>query len=191
MLNQYWALAFLLLTSAGEYKPSFPAHQPDEWPLVQKALWDFSISMEIMDEREKSRFFYNPKDFVVDVNLVRQRYSELRDLPRLEEANLLPPLDVIQDMKSFNRRFTRLFRHNSMLDLDRSDFIAEIGADLDYRYKLWDYAADARSSWAYTVTRRQALHNLKSELSKMESLSSLPYQNLPYAVPPSYFVEVK
>ena len=113
MLNQYWALAFLLLTSAGEYKPSFPAHQPDEWPLVQKALWDFSISMEIMDEREKSRFFYNPKDFVVDVNLVRQRYSELRDLPRLEEANLLPPLDVIQDMKSFNRRFTRLFRHNS------------------------------------------------------------------------------
>lgn len=191
MLNQYWALAFLLLTSAGEYKPSFPAHQPDEWPLVQKALWDFSISMEIMDEREKSYLFHRSDELTIDVNVMRKRYADLLHAPHLDEVNLLPPADVISDMRSYNRAFAKAFRHRHMLDLDRSDYVDEIGSDLDYRFKLWDYAYDARNSWVYTTVKRQALYRLKTELSRFDNPSGIPYQNLPPGVPSGYYVEVK
>ncbi|HEX4609561.1 MAG TPA: hypothetical protein VH092_15285 [Urbifossiella sp.] len=158
---------------------------PDRWPAIQEALHKTAIQLEILDERETRYVLARAEDYETDLDLLRRRYQELRDAPRLSDADRFPARDAVNQMIQFNRTYRHFLEGRQTWEADRADVIGVALAETDRLYKVWDAVRDARCEFYYVTVRRQALKRLR------ESVGETAYGavELPPHVPAWRFLE--
>lgn len=152
-------VAVTLLTTPPDVPEPLPA--AEHWPELQAALVSLALEWEILDPRETRYVFARLEDFEENLNLVRRRYRELMDAPRLAEASRLPEHRAVNELLGFNRAYRRHLDARQPMDLDRGDLLRQAIRETDTLYQVWDAVRDARCEYYYVTVRRQALKRLR------------------------------
>ncbi len=77
----------LLVAPPGTPYPDIPA---EEWSGLQTAIHHIAVSWEIMDPREVKFLLTRQEDMNEDLNLLRKRYHDLQDAPRVNDSLRFP-----------------------------------------------------------------------------------------------------
>jgi hypothetical protein len=162
MSSWAYVLAAGLLTTA----PDIPEPPVDagDWPAVQEALQTLAVQWEILDPREVRYVFARAEDFETDLNMLRRRYQELKDAPRLTDCQRFPERCTVNDLLTFNRAYRRYLDGRQPLEQDRCSQLKAAQQETDYLYQIWDSVRDARCDYYYITVRRQALKRLKETI---------------------------
>jgi hypothetical protein len=153
------ALAAALLTTP----PDVPDPPPDadEWPAVQEAVQTLAVQWEILDPREVRYVMARVEDGENDLALLRRRYQELKDAPKLCDAQRFPDRGTVNELLAFNRAYRRHLDSRQALEQDRSQCLRTALKETDNLYQVWDSVRDARCEYYYITVRRQALKRLR------------------------------
>lgn len=179
------ALAITLLTTPPGVIEQQPT--PDRWPALQQALHQTAIEWEILDPRETRYVLARVEDFDADLNLLRRRYEELADAPRVADATRFPDRRTANDLIRFNRSYRKHLDTRMLMEADRADLIRVVARETDRLYQVWDAVRDARCDFYYVTVRRQALKKLR-DLTGPDAYAAA---ELPPYVPEWRFTEVK
>jgi hypothetical protein len=164
-----------------------PAPDADRWPALQAAIHQTAVEWEILDSRETRYVLSRPEDFEADLNLLRRRYAELADAPKLADGTRFPDRRTVNDLIRFNRAYRKHLETRQVWEADRADAIRTAVTETDRLYRVWDAVRDARCEFYYVTVRRQALKKLKEMIGDdAYALGELP----PY-VPEWRFREAK
>ena len=160
------AMSFLAAISLLTTPPDVPEPVPDaeQWPELQAALVATAIEWEILDPRETRYVFARLEDFEDNLNLIRRRYRDLVDAPKVADANRFPDHRTVNDLLGFNRAYRRHLDAHQPMDLDRGEQLREAIRETDSLYQVWDAVRDARCEYYYVTVRRQALKRLRQLL---------------------------
>lgn len=173
-----WAIAVLM--GSPDFDEPFPA-EPD-LGAAQAALKEVAVEIEILDEREKTYFFLGPKeeDWHNDVRLLRNRYKELKDCPRLASAdNFIWGRTEISELTNFNRQYYKVLEKQSLNNPDRYDLFKLALKDTNMLYQTWDALRDSKCHFYYTVVKRQALKRLKDTIGEEDFLAGRMPDHVP------------
>lgn len=156
------ALAAALLTTP----PDVPDPPPDadEWPAVQEAVQKLAVEWEILDAREVRYVMARVEDWENDIALLRRRYQELKDAPKLCDAQRFPDRGTVNELLAFNRAYRRHLDSRQALEQDRGQCLRTALKETDYLYQVWDSVRDARCEYYYITVRRQALKRLRQTI---------------------------
>jgi hypothetical protein len=138
-----------------------PPVAADAWPALQAELQATAIEWEILDPREVRYVLARAEDFESDLNLLRRRYQELADAPRVAESRRLPDRNAVNDLLAFNRAYRRHLEARQPVELDRGEELRAAQRETDRLYQVWDAVRDARCEFYYVTVRRQALKRLQ------------------------------
>ncbi|MGL4421759.1 MAG: hypothetical protein ACRCZF_13915 [Gemmataceae bacterium] len=177
------ALAFVLLTAP--VGPPEDPPRPDQWPALQRAMQQLAIEWEILDKNETKFIFASIDDFGKDLNILRRRYTDLRDAPRLADIHRFPDKSTIAERIRFNRDFRRTLDARANFEVDRADELRTVACETERLYQVWDAIRDAKCDYYYITVRRQALKRVK-ELVGAEAYAM---GDLPPNVPTWRFAE--
>jgi len=155
-------LAAVLLTTSPGVTEAPPA--ADRWAEVRDGVQQLAIRWELLDPRETHYLLARREEFSVDVNLLRRRYQELKDAPRLADAERLPTKQLAEDMVKANRAFRAGINDRRALELDRAELLNAVLYEADQLYRVWDAVRDAKCEFYYVSARRQALRKLRDTL---------------------------
>lgn len=155
-------VAFLLLTTPPGVTEAPPPD--DRWAEVRDGVRDLAIKWELLDPRETHYLLARREEFSVDMNLLRRRYQELKDAPRLADADRLPPKSLAEDVVKANRAFRSVINDRRAFELDRAEMLNAVLYETDQLYRVWDAVRDARCDFYYVTARRQALRKLRDVL---------------------------
>lgn len=155
-----WALALWLLTGPAPVN-ALPQelHKSLRVPMTILAL-----QLELMDMRETRHCLVRDVDFGEDVLLIRRRYLELRNAPKLQEAALFPKGSLVNGMLVLNRDFRKSVEELHRLGFMNGDELASVLVETDQAYRIWDCVRDGNCDYYYVSVRRQALAHLRSLL---------------------------
>lgn len=154
-----YCLALALLASPPDTPE--PPVAPEDWPALQASLQRLAVEMEILDQREVRYVLTRPEDFETDLNLLRRRYLELADAPRLADGARFPDRTTVTEYITFNRAYRRYLEARQPLEPDRTWQYREALRETDWLYQVWDAVRDARCEFYYVTVRRQALKRLR------------------------------
>ena len=159
-------IACIMLSAA----PGTPEPLPSEedFPAIRDAVHMVAIQWEILDTRETSYIFANRGDFDVDLNMLRRRYQDFKDAPRLDESNRLPERKLVNELVQFNRAYRKHLFDKHLLEKDRADQYELAMVETDRLYKVWDAVRDARCDFYYVTVRRHALVRLKDLIGEKD-----------------------
>jgi hypothetical protein len=157
--GSYVLAAMLLTTPPGTPETAPPAA---EWAALQEALQSLAVEWEILDPREVRYILARPEDFDNDLNLLRSRYQELHDAPKLLDGERFPDRGTVAELLAFNRAYRRYLDARQALEQDRCDGLRAALKETDWLYQVWDSVRDARCEYYYITVRRQALKRLRS-----------------------------
>jgi hypothetical protein len=183
MFKGEFALAFMLLTTPPGVDDATP--EPGKWGIVQSSVQELAIEWEILDRRETKYILAKPEEFAIDINLLRRRYQELKDVPRLSEAMRLPDRQTANEQIQFNRAFRKTLETRRQFEIDRSDEWLMVIRETDKLYQVWDAVRDARCEFYYVTVRRHALRKLKETMDDDAWVRA----ELPPSVPTWHFNE--
>ena len=157
-----YVLAVMLLTNP----PGTPETAPpaDDWPALQEALQSLAVEWEILDPREVRYILARPEDFENDLTLLRNRYQELKDAPKLTDGQRFPDRGTVNELLAFNRAYRRYLDARQAMEPDRGPCLRAALKETDWLYQVWDSVRDARCEYYYITVRRQALKRLRSML---------------------------
>jgi hypothetical protein len=141
-----------------------PAPAAEDWPVVQAALQKLAVEWEILDPRETRYVLARPEDFENDLNLLRRRYQDLKNAPKLNDCQRFPDRGTVNELLAFNRSYRRHLDARQPLEQDRSDGLRAALQETDWLYQVWDAVRDARCEYYYVTVRRQALKRLQTML---------------------------
>ena len=155
-----YALAAALLTTP----PEVPDPPPDaaDWPAVQEAVQSLAVEWEILDPREVRYVLVRPEDWENDIAMLRRRYQDLNEAPKLGDAQRFPDRGTVNELLAFNRAYRRYLDGRQPLEQDRGQPLRNALKETDYLYQVWDTVRDARCEYYYITVRRQALKKLKT-----------------------------
>lgn len=147
------------------------------WVAVRDAIHQKAIDLEIMDPRETRYLLTIPADWSNDLEILRGRYADLKDAPRLNACHLLPPRHQVNELIKFNRAFRKHIEERMLWEQDRQDLFHEVLAETDAAYRAWDQARDAQCDFYYVTVRRLALKRLQCILPEEDkfTLTMPPY----------------
>jgi hypothetical protein len=152
-------LAMTLLTSPpGTPEPNF---QDDDWPGLQASMQSLAIEWEILDPREVRYVLTRKDDFEADLNLLRKRYQELKDVPRIADGQRFPDRANVNELLTYNRTLRKHFETRQLIETDRASDFRQAIHETDRLYQVWDSVRDARCEFYYITVRRQALKKLR------------------------------
>lgn len=148
--------------------PETPEVLPDplEWPAVQEALVHVGLQWELLDHRETRYVFSRLEDFQENVDLLRRRYQELKDAPRLDDCRRFPDHRTANEFLGFNRAYRRHIEARQPVEHDRGHELRTAAKETDALYQVWDAVRDARCEYYYVAVRRQALKRLRCMLGE-------------------------
>lgn len=161
--TDFFAAFFLLTTPPGVTEAPPP---DDRWAEIRDGVRDLAIKWELLDPRETHYLLARREEFSVDINLLRRRYQELKDAPRLADADRLPPKSVAEDMVKANRAFHAVIKDRRAFELDRAEMLNTVLYETDQLYRVWDAVRDARCDFYYVAARRQALRKLRNAIGE-------------------------
>ena len=179
------ALAFVLLTS-----PPGPCEESptaEQWPSLQQAVQKLAVDWEILDRNETKFLFANADEFGKDLNILRRRYQDLKDAPKVADCNRFPDKQTLCDRIRFNREYRRTLDVRYHYETDRTEEIRTAMCETDRLYQAWDAARDARCEYYYVTVRRQALKKLRDQIGE----DAYANAELPPNVPMWRFAEGK
>ena len=156
--------AAALLTAPAGTPELLPSE--DRWPAVRDAVHKVAADWELMDERESRYLFGNRDDFEADLNILRNRYRELSDAPRLAACRQLPDRRAVNELVKFNRAYRKHLEEREMWERDRADVLHEAIRETDQLYRQWDLIRDAQCDFYYVTVRRAALKKLRDSLGE-------------------------
>jgi hypothetical protein len=156
------ALAAALLTTP----PGVPDAAPDpaEFAEVQAAVQQLAVEWEILDPREVRYVLARPEEWAGDLDLLRRRYHDLRDAPKLADAQRFPDRGAVNELLAFNRAYRRHVGSARAMNLDRVQVVDATLRETDELYQVWDAARDSRCEFYYVTVRRAALARLREAL---------------------------
>ncbi len=144
---------------------------------------DLAVSLQILDPRETRYVCVREEDWATDLALLRQRYQDLQAAPRLEEAEVLPPRELVNEWLTFNRCYRCYLEGRMELDLVHQWELRQIVVRCDAMYHTLDLIRDAQCEFYYVTVRRSALRHL---VDKYRALELVPLN----FVPLEYFQEI-
>ena len=158
--------SYLLAASLLTTPPDIPEPPIDarDWPAMQEALQSLAVEWEILDPREVRYVLARHEDFEPDLNLLRKRYQELHDAPKLADAQRFPDRGTVSELLAFNRAYRRFLDARQSMEHDRCWCVRCALKETDCLYQVWDSVRDARCEYYYITVRRQALKRLQSML---------------------------
>jgi hypothetical protein len=140
-------------------------------PIMQQ----LAVQMEILDQREVRYVLTRNEDFESDLKLLRRRYQDLADAPRLQDCLRFPDRAMINDLLAFNRAYRQNIDNRQAFELIRWWELREAVQESDRLYQVWDTLRDARCDYYYVTVRRQALKRLREAIGEEAYYSgSLP-----------------
>lgn len=178
-------LAAALLTALPGAPEPTPA--PEHWTEIRDSVHKLAVDWEILDARETRYILSRPDDFTADINLLRRRYQELNDAPRVADSFRFPDRSSVNDLVRFNRAFRKHLDQRHELETDRCEELRTVMKETDRLYQVWDAVRDARCEFYYVTVRRQALKKLKEMLGE----ESYETGTLPPNVPTWRFNEMR
>ena len=149
----------MLLMTPADIKEPVP--DEEQWPSIRAAFLKVSMDWQILDERECRYYMAKRDDFQGDLTILRNRYQEFKDLPKVEEAGWLPPCDISAKLIAFNRAYKSHLETRLIWESDRADIIRVVIDETEQCYQVWDAIRGARSEWAYVTQRRLSLARAK------------------------------
>jgi hypothetical protein len=155
-------LAAALLTAPVNTPEQTPAEE--NWPAVRDALHKTAVDWEIMDPRETRYVLAAREDFEPDLNLLRKRYGELADAPKLADARRLPDRRTVNELIRFNRAYRKTLEERMVWEADRCDLFCAAMQETDRMYRQWDAVRDAQCDFYYVTVRRAALKRLRDAI---------------------------
>jgi len=155
-------LAATLLAAPVGTPEQIPAE--DRWPAIRDAIHKTAIEWEIMDARETRYILAAREDFNSDLNLLRNRYADLADAPRLAESHRLPDRHTINELIRFNRAYRKHLEGRLMWESDRADLLHNVMQETDRLYRQWDAIRDAQCDFYYVTVRRAAMKRLRDSI---------------------------
>jgi hypothetical protein len=179
-----YALAAALLTTSPEVTDPPPDAQ--DWPALQEAIQSLAVEWEILDQREVRYVMARSEDWDNDIALLRRRFQELKDAPKLGDAQRFPDPNTVNELLAFNRAYRRHLDARQALEQDRGHRLRAALKETDCLYQVWDSVRDARCEYYYITVRRQALKRLRQMIGP-EAYNSA---TLPPYVPLWRFQEV-
>ena len=177
-------VAAMLLT----IPPGIPAACPSaaDYPGLRDAIHQVAVQWEILDERETGYVLSRPEDFCTDLNMLRRRYRDLQDAPKVADSLRFPSRQYVNEQVKFNRVFYRHIDERRQLEADRADSLRNVVTETDRLYQVWDSVRDARCDFYYVTVRRQALKKLRDLIGEEAYLDA----DLPANVPTWRFNEM-
>jgi hypothetical protein len=157
-------LAAALLTAPVGTPELVPAEE--QWPVLRDAIHKTAVEWEIMDPRETRYVLATREDFELDLNLLRKRYSELADAPRLSDCQRLPDRQIVNELIRFNRAFRKHLEERQAWEADRADLFHIAIQETDRLYHHWDAIRDAQCDFYYVTVRRGALKKLRDAIGE-------------------------
>ena len=136
----------------------------DRWTAMRDAVHQTAVAWEIMDSRETRYVMATRDDFEPDLNLLRKRYAELADAPKLSDCHRLPDRRTVNELIKFNRAFRKHLEERQVWESDRADVLHEAMQETDRLYRQWDAIRDAQCDFYYVTVRRAALKKLREAL---------------------------
>ncbi len=136
----------------------------DQWVAVRDAVHKLAVDWEIMDPRETRYVMATPEDFEADLNLLRTRYAELTDAPRLADCHRLPDRRTVNELIRFNRAYRKYLEDRQAWETDRADLFHTVIQETDRFYRQWDAIRDAQCDFYYVTVRRHALKKLRDAI---------------------------
>ncbi len=146
-----------------------PEQVPDEdrWKGISLAVQHIAIRWQIMDKRECNYIMKNRDDFVNDLEFLRSRYQEFKDMPLVEECfGRFPPANQINNCLQFNRAFHKNLETRLVWEQDRAPLIRQVMDENDWAYKVWNTMRDCQNDMQYITYRRQAIQKYKDLVGK-------------------------
>src|SRR5205085_10335996 len=119
-----------------------------------------------LDPREVRYVLARAEDFENDLNLLRRRYQDLHDAPKLHDGQRFPDRGAVNDLLAFNRAYRRYLDARQAMEQDRSACVRAALKETDCLYQVWDAVRDARCEYYYITVRRQALKRLRTVLGE-------------------------
>ena len=150
----YLLAASLLTTPPDVPEPAIPA---DDWPSVQEAMQNLAVEWEILDPKEARYVLARRDDFENDLNLLRRRYQELQDAPKLADCQRFPDRGTVTELLAFNRAYRRFLDARQTMEHDRCACVRTALKETDSLYQVWDAVRDARCEYYYVTVRAAAL----------------------------------
>ena len=161
-----YLLAMALLSGQGVADLQDPAALKNHFAELRPALVAIALNLEILDQRETRYVLANAEDAASDLQMLRRRYQELSDAPRVSDAGRFPERTVINELLAFNRAYRNHVEVRQPLELGNGGYLRVAQREVDYLYQVWDTARDARCEYYYVTVRRQALKRLKEMLGE-------------------------
>ena len=155
-------LAAALLSAPAGTPEQAPA--AERWEPVRAALHKTAVAWEIMDPREERYLLSARDDFEPDLNLLRQRFADLADAPKIAECRRLPDRHTVNELIRFNREFRTHLEQRVVWEPDRADLFHQAMQETDHFYRQWDAVRDAQCDFYYVTVRRTALKKLRDAL---------------------------
>lgn len=132
-----------------------------DFPALRDAIHKTAIDWEILDPRETRYLLAAHEDFESDLNLLRKRYRDLEDAPKLADCNKLPDRKTVNALIAFNREFKKNLEERIPWELDRADILNIVIKENEVCYRHWDAMRDAQCDFYYVTVRRAALKKLR------------------------------
>ena len=155
--------ATLLTAPVGTPENAPPA---ERWPAVRDAIHQTAVAWEIMDPREVRYVLAQREDFEPDLDLLRKRFIDLSDAPKLIDCKRLPDRRTVNDLIKFNRSYKKHLEQRQMWEADRAGLFHQVIDETDRLYRQWDSVRDAQCDFYYVTVRRAALKRLRDELGE-------------------------
>jgi hypothetical protein len=135
---------------------------PAGYDLLCPTFQKLAIRLEVLDPRETHYILARSEDFETDVKLLRCRFHELADAPRLDEGLRFPDRKMVNDLLTFNRAFRQYVTSRQSVDRVHAEELQIALNEADRLYQIWDAVRDARCNYYYVKVRRQALKRLRA-----------------------------
>ena len=184
MVADLMLAGILLTTPPGTPESCPPAEQ---FPALRDSILQLAVEWEILDPRETRYMLTRPEDYCSDLNVLRRRYHELKDAPRVGECYRFPDRKHVNELVRFNRSYRKHLESRQQFEIDRADTFREVMQETDRLYQVWDAVRDSRCDFYYVTVRRQALKKLKELLGE----DAYQFAELPPHVPVWRFNELK
>lgn len=170
-------LAAILLTTP----PGTPEACPpqEQFAPLRDSIHQLAVEWEILDPRETRYVLSRPEDFCPDLNMLRRRYQDLKDAPRVADSLRFPDRTAVNDMVQFNRSYRKHLDERQQLEASRADALRAVMWETDRLYKVWDAVRDARCEFYYVTVRRQALKKLRDLVGDDAYLAGALPPNVP------------
>lgn len=165
-MKDYLLAALLITTSPEVIEDRVPTS--DEWVVLQNSLQGVAVEWQLMDKRETTYIFARREDYGVDLQMIRLRYVDLKDAPKVEDSDRFPPREWVTKQLTFNRAFRKkmMERIDGGLENDRVGTLTQVVKETDQLYQVWDLVRDGECVFYYVTVRRLALKRLRDLIGR-------------------------